>query len=148
MILLTAKTVANTNLPTTSPGAHAPLGADFTAPYTETIDSVGLNLYVQGGSGFATDAGSVQVYLVPGTGSPSLPSASSLQLTNPVYLGTILDTSLRKGTGNSVPNTITLNTDATIGAGTWWLELTTGSDPNNYYGTQNSTPSVRSGVKS
>lgn len=139
---ITGQTVANSNLLTTSPGAHAPLGADFTAPYTETIDSVGLNLYVPGGSGFATDAGSVQVYLVPGTGSPSLPLASGLKLTNPVYLGTILDTSLQQGTGNSVANTITLNTNATIGAGTWWIELTTGSDPNNYFGTQNSTPSV------
>src|ERR1035438_8697393 len=56
-------------------GFHAPLGADFTTATSETLTSVEVQLTVNTTvSGLQSDAGSVLVYLVPGTGSPSLPT--------------------------------------------------------------------------
>jgi len=140
---ITGQTAANTNLLTTSSGFHAPLGSDFTTSYVETINSVQVALYVPGGtsSTHQSDTGSVLVYLVQGTGTgpTSLPSATGVKLNSPTLLGSISDSSLL---GGNVANDITLSTNITIGAGTWWIELTSASDPNNYYGDINPTASV------
>jgi hypothetical protein len=141
---LTGQTAANTNLLTNGTGFHAPLGSDFTTSFAQTINSVDLALYAPscGANLNCTDAGSVLVYLVSGSGTPGLPSATGLHLTNPIYLGTILDTELLGGGGANIATDITLNTNVTIGAGTWWIELTSGSDPNNFYQSINTTASV------
>jgi hypothetical protein len=142
---ISGQTSVASNYLTTTSGLHAPDGADFVATSTEAIDSITVQLIdtlgPAGANGYVTDTGSVLVYLVQGTGSPSLPTATGVKLTNPIYLGTIQDSSLLGGP-TKIPNTITLATDVTIGAGTWWIELTSASDPNNYYGSANSTPST------
>jgi hypothetical protein len=94
--------------------------------------------------GNCTDSGSVLVYLVSGNGaSPSLPSATGLTLNSSIYLGTILDSTLTKGsTGTSKQNDITLSTSVALNEGTWWLMVTTGSDPNNFHGSINGTVST------
>jgi hypothetical protein len=139
---LTGQSMANSNLLTTAAGFHAPLGTDFTASYSETINSVSVGLY-EPNCGTSTthcgDTGSVLVYLVQGTGSPSLPSSSGLKLANPIFLGSISDSSL---VGGNLLNDVTLTTNTTIGAGTWWIELTSASDPNNFDGTINPTGST------
>src|ERR1700712_2113453 len=103
---LTGQTAANTNSVTTVAGLHAPLGGDFTTSFAETINSIGLSLYAPtcAASTHCTDAGSVLVYLVSGAGSPSLPSASGIKLTNPIFIGTVLDTALIGGGGANIAN--------------------------------------------
>jgi hypothetical protein len=115
---------------------HAPLGDAFNASTSETISSVELQLIDPAASTNVSDAGSVLVYLVPGAGSPSLPSATGVTLTNATYLGSILDSSLL---GDSVVNNVLLKTNAQIAAGNWWIVLTSGSDPFNFHGTVNPT---------
>jgi hypothetical protein len=118
---------------------HAPMGDSFSSAYTETVTSVGVQLVdpIGTSSTHETDTGSILVYLVPAVSN--LPSATGVTLTNAIYLGSVSDTSLL---GGGVANNVFLNTDATIAAGNYWLILTSGSDPNNYYGTQNPTPTT------
>ena len=119
---------------------HAPLGDVFSAPATETLSSVTVQLLDSTGSSSAlvTDAGSVLMYLVPDVSG--LPSHSGTTLTgSPIFLGTILDSSLF---GGNAINNVVVKTDVTIAAGNWWIELTSGSDPNNYHGTINPAAST------
>jgi hypothetical protein len=120
-------------------GFHAPLGDAFIAPSTETISSVEVQLFDNAAVTNVTDAGTVLMYIVQGTGSPSVPSATGLKLTSPIYIGTIFDNALL---GNGAINNVTLATNTTVGAGEWWVVLTTGSDPNNFHGTVNATAST------
>lgn len=116
---------------------HAPMGDAFTAAAAETISSVTVQLIDPVASTNVTDAGSILVYLVPSVGN--LPSATGLTLSNNIFLGSILDNSLL---GNSVVNNVTLNTNAAISAGDYWLVLTSGSDPVNFHGTKNTVAST------
>jgi PEP-CTERM motif len=115
---------------------HAPMGDTFTAAFTETVSSVSVQLSDASGtsSTHVADSGSVLVYLVSNTGS--LPSSTGVTLTHPILLGSILDSALL---GGGVANNLTLATNATIAPGSYWLMLTSGSDPNN--GNGNSVPS-------
>jgi hypothetical protein len=117
---------------------HAPLGDAFTAAAAETINSVTLQLVDPAGTTSAkeTDAGSILVYLVPASGG--LPSATGVALTGATLLGTILDSQL---SGGNAINDVTLNVSDSIAAGNYYLMATSGSDPNNFNGTLNSTPS-------
>jgi hypothetical protein len=116
---------------------HAPMGDAFSVATPTTITSVTVQLIDPTAITNVTDAGSVLAYLVPSVSN--LPSATGVSLTAPTYLGTILDTSLL---GNSVVNNETLNTNAAVAAGNYWLVLTSGSDPSNFFGTVNSTPTT------
>jgi hypothetical protein len=118
---------------------HAPMGDSFSLPSMETITSVEVQLVDPSGtsSTHVTDAGSILVYLVPSVSN--LPSATGVTLTNEIYLGTILDTSLL---GGDVANNVSLKTGVTLAGGNYWLILTSGSDPNNDYGTVNPTPTT------
>lgn len=113
---------------------HAPMGDAFSIASPTTITSVTVQLIDPIAITNVTDAGSVLAYLVPSVAN--LPSATGVTLTAPTYLGTILDTSLL---GNSVVNNETLSTSASVAAGNYWLVLTSGSDPNNFFRTVNST---------
>jgi hypothetical protein len=119
---------------------HAPMGDAFSAGLAETITSVEVQLIdptIGTNNGYETDTGSILVYLVPSVSN--LPSAVGTKLTNDIYLGSVSDTSLL---GGSVVNNKTLTTSAAIPAGNYWLVLTSGSDPNNYYGDINPTSST------
>jgi hypothetical protein len=115
---------------------HAPLADSFSASLAETITSVTVQLSDSNAtsSTHVTDTGSVLVYLVPDSGG--LPSMSGLSLTDAVFLGSILDTSLL---GGSVANNETLSVSDAIAAGNYWLVLTSGSDANNPHGDTNPT---------
>jgi hypothetical protein len=107
---------------------HAPMGDVFSAAYTETISSVEVQLVDSAATSttHVSDGGSILVYLV--SSSSSLPSASGVSLTVPTLIGTIFDTALL---GGGVANNISLATSITVGAGNYWLMLTSGSDPVN-----------------
>jgi hypothetical protein len=107
---------------------HAPMGNTFTAAFTETVSSVSVQLSDASAtsSTHVGDSGSVLVYLVSNTGS--LPSATGVILSNPILLGSILDSALL---GGGIANNETLATNVTIAPGSYWLMLTSGSDPNN-----------------
>ncbi len=113
---------------------HAPLGDAFSAAVAETITSVTVQLNDPNATSttFVNDTGSVLVYLVPDVGG--LPSHSGTTLLGANFLGSILDSSLL---GGGVANNMTLSTNLSIAAGNYWLMLTSGSDPNNFQGTQN-----------
>jgi hypothetical protein len=116
---------------------HAPLADAFSAAVAETITSVTVQLIDSNATSSTnvTDTGSVLVYLVPSVGG--LPASSGLKLTGADFLGSISDTALL---GGSVVNNVTLSTSASIAAGNYWLVLTSGSDPNNFNGSVNATP--------
>ncbi len=115
---------------------HAPMGEVFSAPSTENISSVTVQLLDGGPSGPISDLGSVLMYLVPD--SSGVPAHSGTTLGGPpVFLGSILDSSLL---GGDVINNIAVNTNTKVTAGTYWIELTSGSDPNNFHGTVNPIP--------
>jgi hypothetical protein len=118
---------------------HAPMGNMFSLPYTETINAVTVQLFDPNATTTTnvTDAGSILVYLVPSVSN--LPSATGVKLTSEIYVGSIADTSLL---GGGVANNITLNTSATLAGGNYWVMLTSASDPNNFFGTVNSTPTT------
>jgi hypothetical protein len=135
---ITGQTAASDKLVLTLQN-HAPMGNLFSLPYTETIDSVTVQLVDPNATSTThpADAGSVLVYLVPSVSG--LPSATGVTLTNDIYLGSIADSSLL---GGGVANNETLTTDASVSGGDYWIVLASGSDPNNYYGTVNSTPTT------
>jgi hypothetical protein len=118
---------------------HAPMGDMFSLPYSETITSVTVQLVDPAATATThpTDGGSVLVYLVPSVSN--LPSATGVTLTNDIFLGSISDSSLL---GGGVANNETLNTDASVLGGSYWIMLTSASDPNNFFGTPNPTPST------
>lgn len=141
---LTGQTPVFSNLLVTTAGSpyHAPVGADFTATSTMTLNSLTLGMVDKtcaNAGGFCTDSGSALVYLVQGTGSPSLPQATGLKLTNPIFLGSFQDSQLAYG---GAVTKITLAPKVAIGPGTWWVEVTSASDANNYRGTPNPVAST------
>jgi hypothetical protein len=128
-----------TGLVANTTSGHGPLGDSFIAASTETINSVTLAMELKSAAG----AGSELVYLVPNgsVGAPTLPSYTPgvpVTLTGVTLLGTIFDNNPLLST-SSYTN-ITLSTNATIGAGTYWIELVDGASANN--GNGDSTPSI------
>jgi hypothetical protein len=120
-----------------------PLGDDFSVPFTETIQSVSVDLSSSSANGKLTDTGSVLLYLVQANPTTGLPQVSSgTTLLNPIFLGTIPDSLITGSTTSTLVNTISLATNVTIGAGTWSLELTSASDPNNFHITPNPVAST------
>jgi hypothetical protein len=120
-----------------------PMGNHFKASNGEDIISVTVQLFAAGtpGAGNLTDSGSVLVYLVPGSnGLPATTTPTGLTLSSPLYLGTILDTSLAMGTATNL--TVTPTHPFEIAQGNWWIVLTSGSDPNNFYQIKNATDSA------
>lgn len=116
---------------------HAPLGDAFSIALAETITSVTLRLTETNAT---TDTGSVLVYIVPSILNE--PASTGVTLNNKIYLGSISDTLLTPG----VYTNLSISTNATIGAGNYWLMLASGSDPNNYYGGVNPTSANGTGV--
>jgi hypothetical protein len=135
---ITGQTNVNGLAPSTTAG-HGPLGASFSAAFTETITAVTLAMELKSAGG----AGSALVYLVPdgSVGSPSLPTYTPgipVTLTNAILLGTIFDNNPLLST-SSYAN-ITLTPTLTIGPGNYWIELVDGASAHN--GNGDSTPTV------
>jgi hypothetical protein len=116
---------------------HAPMGDAFSLNYAETIQSVTVQLIDPVASTNITDTGSVLVYLVPSISNE--PLSTGVTLTNKIFLGSIADSSLL---GGSVINNETLSTNVSVAAGNYWIVLTSGSDPNNFYQTVNPVPTT------
>jgi hypothetical protein len=119
-----------TGLVANTTSGHGPLGDSFIAASTETITSVTLAMELKSAAG----AGSELVYLVANgsAGAPTLPSYTAgvpVTLTNATLLGTIFDNNPLLST-TSYTN-ITLPSDLTIGAGSYWIEPVDGSSANN-----------------
>jgi hypothetical protein len=133
-----------------------PMGDHFKASTGEDLISVTVQLFAAGtsGTGNLTDSGSVIVYLVPGVndqpnaltssnsaatippnGCPAGFLTSCLTLKSPIYLGTILDTSVAIGTTTNL--TVTPTNAIYLTKGNWWIVLASGADPNNFYQTMN-----------
>jgi hypothetical protein len=116
---------------------HAPMGDAFSAPSMETMSSVTVQL--EDPLANPSDSGSVLMYLVSATSG--LPAATGITLTSPIFLGSILDSAL---TGGDVINNWVVQLNHTIAAGNYSIELTSGSDPFNFYGTKNPVASTAS----
>ena len=115
------------------PLMHTPMGDEFSVAAPGDITSVTVALGdTSSGTGPVTDGGSVMVFLVPDNGS-GLPNStagkSGVKLTSPILIGTILDTSLTLG--NITDVTVTPTSPIAVTPGDYWLELTSGTDPNN-----------------
>ena len=91
---------------------HGPLGASFSAAFTETITAVTLAMELKSAGG----AGSALVYLVPdgSVGSPSLPTYTPgvpVTLTNAILLGTIFDNNPLLSTSSYTENNVNSDFD-------------------------------------
>ncbi len=102
----------------------SPDAQEFTTATAATLSSLTVRL----SDANPTDGGSILVYLVPNNITPSLniPSASGLQLTGTLALGTISDSSLSTTASN-----VTIPIYASLSAGTYWLALVNGADTLN-----------------
>ncbi len=126
------------------PTANGPNAAQFTIPYTQTLDFVSLVLSADA----PTDGGSVMVYLLPDNkGAPpytTVPDASTstqgangvlATFTGGTLLGTIADSTLARNS-----SIVTVNSNVVLSAGSYWIGLATSllpgqSDPiNGTYG--------------
>jgi hypothetical protein len=116
----------------TPPGnnlTHDPMGDEFTvSPGTTPITSVTVGLADSLASGSTNDGGSVLVYLVGDTSG--LPASTGLALSAPTLIGTISDGSLVSG-GGITKVTLAPASPLALAPGNYWLELTSGADPNN-----------------
>jgi hypothetical protein len=117
----------------TPPGnnlTHDPMGDEFNVSAgMPPISSVTVGLADTLASGSTNDGGSVLVYVVGDNGS-GLPASSGVALSSPTLIGTISDGSLVSG-GGITNVTLAPSSPLALAPGNYWLELTSGADPNN-----------------
>ena len=112
------------HVPTAGPPAMggSPAAQQFTVANPTTLQSLTFRL----SDPTPNDGGSLLVYLVGNNASGNIPSSTGRALNSPTMLGTILDSGL-----SSSGSDITIPVNAAVSAGTFWIALASGFDPNN-----------------